>query len=42
MLKSTVFGINLAKNIIQVCEINKHGDLVNHNAISRLSLASLF
>jgi len=35
MLKSTIFGIDLAKNIIQVCEISKHGELVSNKAVSR-------
>ncbi|MFT6735576.1 MAG: transposase [Polaribacter sp.] len=35
MLKSTFFGIDLAKNIIQVCQISKHGELVSNKAVSR-------
>jgi transposase len=38
MLKSTIFGIDLAKNIIQVCEISKHGELVSNKAVSRQKL----
>ena len=28
MLKSNIFGIDLAKTVIQVCQISKHGELV--------------
>ena len=41
MLKSTIFGIDLAKNIIQVCEISKHGELVSNKAVSRQKLKEL-
>lgn len=34
MLISTIFGIDLAKNIIQVCQISKHGELVSNKALS--------
>jgi transposase len=40
MLKSTFFGIDLAKNIIQVCQISKHGELVSNKAVSRKNLKS--
>jgi len=41
MLKSTIFGIDLAKNIIQVCEISKHGELVSNKAVGRQKLKEL-
>jgi transposase len=41
MLKSTIFGIDLAKNIIQVCQISKHGELVSNKAVSRQKLKEL-
>jgi len=41
MLKSTIFGIDLAKNIIQVREISKHGELVSNKAVSRQTLKEL-
>ncbi len=41
MLKSTIFGIDLAKNIIQVCEISKHGELISNKAVSRQKLKEL-
>lgn len=34
MKKSTVIGIDLAKNVIQVCKISKHGELISNKAIS--------
>jgi transposase len=40
-LKSTIFGIDLVKNIIQVCEISKHGELVSNKAVSRQKLKEL-
>lgn len=41
MLKSTIFGIDLAKNIIQVCQISKHGELEINKAISRQKLKEI-
>jgi transposase len=41
MLKSTIFGIDLAKNIIQVFEISKHGELVSNKAVSRQKLKEI-
>ena len=41
MLKSTIFGIDLAKNIIQVCQISKHGELVSNKAVSRQKLKEI-
>ena len=41
MLKSTIFGIDLAKNIIQVCEISKHGELVSNKPVSRQKLKEI-
>jgi len=38
MLKSNVIGIDLAKNILQVCHISKHGELISNKAVSRRKL----
>lgn len=34
MKNSNVIGIDLAKNVIQVCRINKHGELFSNKAVS--------
>jgi len=34
MKNSNVIGIDLAKNVIQVCRINKHGELLSNKAVS--------
>jgi hypothetical protein len=34
MLKSTIFEIDLTNNMIQVCQNNKHMELVSSKAIS--------
>ena len=34
MQNSNVIGIDLAKNVIQVCRINKHGELLSNKAVS--------
>ena len=34
MQNSNVIGIDLAKHIIQVCKIDKHGELISNKAIS--------
>jgi transposase len=41
MNNPNVIGLDLAKNIIQVCHISKHGELVSNKAISPLSLKEL-
>jgi transposase len=41
MKKSNVIGIDLAKNIIQVCNIYKHGELVSNKAMSLSKLKEL-
>jgi len=33
MLKSITMGIDLAKNIIQACEISKHGEFVSNKSL---------
>jgi len=38
MLKSNIIGIDLAKNILQICQISKHGELISNNAVSRQKL----
>lgn len=35
MLKYTIFRIELAKTVIQICQISKHGELVKKKAVSR-------
>jgi len=40
-LKSTIFGIDLAKNIIQLCEISKHNELVSHKSVNPQQLKEL-
>ena len=32
MQNSNVIGIDLAKNVIQVCKIDKHGELTSNKA----------
>ena len=34
MQNSNVIGIDLAKNVIQVCKIDKHGELISNKGIS--------
>ena len=41
MINSNVIGIDLAKNVIQVCKIVKHGELVSNKAISPKKLKEL-
>lgn len=41
MKKSNVIGIDLAKNVIQVCKISKHGELISNKAISPSKLKEL-
>lgn len=41
MKNSNVIGIDLAKNVIQVCKIDKHGELVSNKAISPNKLKQL-
>jgi transposase len=41
MKNSNVIGIDLAKNVIQVCKINKHGELISNKAISPGKLKEL-
>lgn len=41
MKKSNVIGIDLAKNVIQVCKIDKHGELLSNKAISPSKLKEL-
>jgi transposase len=38
MKKCNVIGIDLAKNIIQVCIINKHGNVLSNKAMSPIKL----
>ena len=41
MQNSNVIGIDLAKNVIQVCKIDKHGELISNRAISPSKLKEL-
>ena len=41
MLKSNVIGIDLAKNILQICHISKHGELISNKAVSRQKLKQI-
>jgi transposase len=41
MKNSNVIGIDLAKHVIQVCKINKHGELISNKAISPSKLKEL-
>jgi len=41
MQNSNVIGIDLAKNVIQVCKIDKHGELISNKAISPNKLKAL-
>lgn len=38
MLKFNVIGIDLAKNVLQICVISKHGELVSNKMVSRQKL----
>jgi transposase len=41
MKNSNVIGIDLAKDVIQVCKIDKHGELISNKAISPNKLKEL-
>jgi len=41
MKKSNVIGIDLAKNVLQVCKVSKHGELTVNKAISPGKLKEL-
>ena len=41
MNNSNIISLDLAKNIIQVCKISKHGELISNKAISPQSLKEL-
>ena len=41
MKNSNVIGIDLAKNVIQVCKIDKHGELISNKGISPSKLKEL-
>jgi len=38
MLKSNIIGIDLAKNILQICQVSKHGELISNKAVNRQKL----
>ncbi|ABM02108.1 transposase IS116/IS110/IS902 family protein [Psychromonas ingrahamii 37] len=41
MLKSNIIGIDLAKNILQICHISKYGELISNKAVSRQKLKQI-
>ena len=41
MQNSNVIGIDLAKHVIQVCKVDKHGELISNKAISPTKLKEL-
>ncbi len=41
MLKFNVIGIDLAKNILQICHISKQGELISNKAVSRQKLKEI-
>ncbi|ABM04822.1 transposase IS116/IS110/IS902 family protein [Psychromonas ingrahamii 37] len=41
MLQSNIIGIDLAKNILQICHISKHGELISNKAVSRQKLKQI-
>ena len=41
MKKSNVIGIDLAKNVLQVCKVSKHGELITNKAMSPNKLKEL-
>jgi len=41
MKKSNVIGIDLAKTVLQVCKVSKHGELITNKAVSPTKLKQL-
>ena len=41
MLKSNIIGIDLAKNVLQICVISKDGELISNKAVSRQKLKEI-
>jgi transposase len=41
MLRTNVIGIDLAKNVLQVCHISRQGELLSNKAVSRQKLKEL-
>ena len=41
MKNSNVIGIDLAKDVIQVCKIDKHDELISNKAVSPSKLKEL-
>ncbi|KKK56684.1 hypothetical protein LCGC14_3062070, partial [marine sediment metagenome] len=41
MKNLNVIGIDLAKNVIQVCKVSKHGELISNKAVSPSKLKEL-
>ncbi|NRA70636.1 MAG: hypothetical protein HRU24_06405 [Gammaproteobacteria bacterium] len=41
MLKSNIIGIDLAKNVFQVCVISKDGELISNKVVCRQKLKEI-
>jgi transposase len=41
MLKSNIVGIDLAKNVLQICVISKDGELISNKTVSRQKLKEI-
>ncbi|MGF1878939.1 hypothetical protein L4D77_27145 [Photobacterium frigidiphilum] len=41
MTNSQIIGLDLAKNVIQVCKIDKHGELISNKTMSPKKLKEL-
>ena len=41
MKNSNVIGIDLAKKVIQICQVDKHGELISNKATSPRKLKAL-
>ena len=41
MINSQIIGLDLAKNVIQICKIDRHGELISNKAISPKKLKEL-
>ena len=41
MLECNIIGIDLAKNVLQICVINKDGELISNKAVSRQKLKEI-
>ena len=41
MLKSNIIGIDLAKNVLQICQVSKHGELISNKVVNRQKLKEI-